>query len=227
MVVKKNLLLRCFFASLLIYITGLSLFSLVLPAPKPESKPIEVSLLPASAAPEKIELAGSVPTYEIPKVTLGNEKIALVREQKPIRMSTEEFAGSPQYVPITKVSYKLSVPEFEVKLPDIISFTSLEKGIDQTSGNGDIEGPAGTRKLIYREQPDYPEWAKEKGIEGNVRIKFWVDPDGKVVLTDLLTSSGSPELDVYAEQVLRKYLFEPVNTDKEAWGIITFRFRLK
>lgn len=224
---KNNLLLKSFSVSLFVHIAGLSILSIVLPMPRPERKPIEVSLLPPAASPGKIELAGTVHIREMPRTAPRNERIALARERETIRMPREEFTGSLQYTPITKVSHEFNVPEFQVKLPDIISFKNLERGFDRTSGTADIEGPAGDRSLVYREQTDYPEWAEKKGIEGNVRIKFWVDPDGKISLTNLMGSSGYPELDVYAEQVLRKWLFESVNTDKQAWGIITFRFRLK
>lgn len=224
---KKNLLLKSFSVSLFVHIAGISLFSLILPLPRPERKPIEVSLLPPSAAPEKIELARTAPAPEIPRAVPRKEKIALARERETARISTERFTGSPQYVPVTQVTHKFEIPEFQVKLPDILSFKSLEKSFERTPANVDIEGPAGDRGLIYREQADYPEWAQKRGIEGNVQIKFWVDPDGKIALTSLLGSSGFPELDVYTEQVFRKWLFEPVRTDKQAWGIITFRFRLK
>jgi TonB family protein len=223
----KNLLLKSFFVSLLVHAAGISLFSLILPMPLPERKPIEVSLLPPSAAPEKIELAATVPMPEQPKPAPKSERLALARERKTVKIATERFTGTPQYVPVTQVSRKFDIPEFQVKLPDIISFKITEKSFEKKPAGVDIEGPAGDRGLVYRQQADYPEWAQEKDIEGNVQIKFWVDPDGKIALTSLLGSSGFPELDVYAEQIFRKWLFEPVKTDKQAWGIITFRFRLQ
>jgi TonB family protein len=229
---KKDrlLLIKTSSVSFFIHLVGISLFSLVLPFPRIERRPIEVSILPPSTVvrPEiKLVKAKTIPEVNIPRVIAKDEKIATLREPEIIKLSTEQFTGSQQYIPVTQITDRLEIPEFQVKLPDIISFKSLEKGMGKKIPGINIEGPAGSRVLLYREQADYPDWAQEKGIEGNVQIKFWVDPDGKIELTSLIASSGFPELDIYAEQSLRKWLFEPVQTDKKAWGIITFIFRLK
>jgi TonB family protein len=81
--------------------------------------------------------------------------------------------------------------------------------------------------LVYREPLKYPEWAQKRAIEGNIRIKFWVEPNGRVAETELLISSGYPELDVFVEEVFRKWLFEPAEENKKVWGEIVFRLRLR
>ncbi len=225
---KKYLFFKSFSVSLLIHIAGISLFSLVLPIPRHETKPIEVSLLPPSTIPEsKIELARVTAVPKIPQALTKDEKIALLKKPEALKFAVEQFAGSQQNVPVTQITRRFEIPEFEIQLPDIFSHKSLEQNLQRTLPDINIEGPAGSRGLLYREKVEYPDWAQEKGIEGNIQIKFWVDPDGKVALTNLVSSSGFPELDMYAEQNLRKWLFEPVATNKQAWGIITFRFRLK
>ncbi len=227
--INNHILLKTFSVSLLIHITGISLFSIIFPLYKPEMKPIEVSILPPSTTTESaVRLAKIEPVTEVPEIITTDEKIAILKKPETIKIATEQFTGSPEYIPITQITHKFEIPEFQVKLPDIISFKSLEmvSNIEKSPTTLEIEGPAGDRGVLYRKKTEYPDWAQEEGMEGNIQIKFWVAPDGKVVLTELVVSSGFPELDIYAEQVLREWLFEPARTDKQAWGIITFSFKL-
>lgn len=225
---KKNLLFKTFIVSLFIHITGISIFSLMLPVAKKEIQPIEVSLLPVSMAPAEPLVEVKSISLTIPNISPGGEKITVVKKKEIIRFSSQEIIGiSKAITPMEILSTRFELPE--VKIPEIISFnikgtTSEEKTV---SSDIEIEGPAGERSLIYKEPVDYPVWAIEKSLEGIIRIKFWVDPDGKIVLTNIITSSGYPELDLYTEQRFRKWTFEPVRTDKQAWGLITFRFYLK
>jgi len=228
MIWKNNLLLKAFILSLFIHIAGISFFSLILPASRREVKEIEVSLLPGGMAPEKPSPEVKSISPAIPKTSPRKEKITIEIKKEISRFSPQEVTGlSRTITPPELLSESPEVPE--IKIPEIIAFNLAGSSLEKKSAASDIEieGPAGERKLIYREPLDYPGWATQKAIEGNIRIKFWVDPDGKIVLTNLITSSGSPELDLYTEQKFRKWVFEPVRTDKQAWGMITFRFYLK
>ncbi|MCX8081925.1 MAG: TonB family protein [bacterium] len=230
MVWKQNLLLKAFVISLLIHIGGISIFSLILPVSIREIEPVEVSLLPTSniPSPEKTYVVKNI-SPEIPKVSPKTEKIAIEKIRKDIlKFSSEETIGASRIItPPEILSTRFELPD--VKMPDIIPFGKTDTYSENRASISDveIEGPAGNRSLIYKEPVEYPEWAIEKALEGNIRIKFWVAPDGKIILTNLITSSGYPELDLYAEQKFRKWLFEPIQTDKQAWGLITFRFYLK
>ncbi|MDD3726576.1 MAG: energy transducer TonB [Candidatus Ratteibacteria bacterium] len=229
MIWKQNLLLKAFIFSLLLHITGISLFSLVLPLSKSEMEPIEVSLLPISSAPAEPTTEVRNISLEIPRsYALGREKITIETKKEVLRFSPQETTGLSKI--ITPPEILSTIGELpEVKIPEIIPFGMVGSGNEKKVSASDIEieGPAGGRALIYKEPIEYPGWAIEKGLEGNIRIKFWVAPDGKIVLTNLITSSGYPELDLYTEQQFRRWMFEPVKTDKQAWGLITFRFQLR
>ncbi|MCM8760417.1 MAG: TonB family protein [Candidatus Omnitrophica bacterium] len=218
-----------FIISLLIHITGISLFSLIMPVSKREIMPVEVSLLPVGLSPEKSLSEVRSISPEIPKSSPRKEKITIETRKEILRFSPYEVAGvTPILTPPEILSARFELPE--VKIPEITPFnvagsSSPEKISALT--DVEIEGPAGGRKLIYREPVEYPVWARAKAMEGNIRIKFWVAPDGKIVLTNLITSSGYPELDFYTEQRFRRWVFESVRTDKQVWGLITFRFYLK
>lgn len=222
---SNHLLLKAFLISLFIHITGISLFSIVFPLPATYRKPIEVSLLPP-AMDKKIKLVKTEVLPHLPVLKTKFEKLARFDEREVIKLSKREFMGYPDYVPLTKITKTLKIPDFKIKFPPLpaMKTSSITKN---KQSKEKIEGPAGERNLIYREKIEYPEWAEEKGIEGNIKIKFWVEPDGKISNTEIITSSGYPELDVYTLSKFRKYLFEPIDKNKKVWGIITFVFRLK
>ena len=59
-----------------------------------------------------------------------------------------------------------------------------------------------------------------------IRIKFWVNKEGKIIETNILVSSGFPALDIFVKDALIKWLFKPIDENEPVWGIITFKFRL-
>ena len=36
------------------------------------------------------------------------------------------------------------------------------------------------RKIIYREEPDYPAIAAQMKLRGTVKLKIWIDPNGNI-----------------------------------------------
>lgn len=102
--------------------------------------------------------------------------------------------------------------------------------VARAKGALDISGPLAGRKLIRARSPGYPDWAKEKGIEAEVLIRFFVAPDGTVLDRMILErTSGYPELDRLSMETLKNLLFValPKGQQEDQWGIVTFRFRLK
>ncbi len=224
---ENHLLLKTFLLSVLIHLAGISLFSMVLPPLRPEKPPIEVSLLPPASSPrQREELAAEV----LPEIPLalhrGYETVDYVRERETLTFALQPFTGFPEPVPSVKFTPEFEIPEFEIEFPDIAEYLFVDEPGREDVNGLEIEGPAGDRRLRYRTEIDYPVWARQQGIEGNIRIRFWVSPDGVVARTELLVSSGSPELDSHADNNLRRWIFEPVSSDSDAWGVITFRFRL-
>ncbi len=92
-----------------------------------------------------------------------------------------------------------------------------------------IAGPLAGRKILSMVLPAYPDWAKAKGIEADVLIRFFVGPEGRVQERMLIErTSGYKELDDLCMEALQKIIFVPLppGSKEEQWGIITFRFRL-
>ena len=110
--------------------------------------------------------------------------------------------------------------------------SSLPSGSEAVGYIGSKLGVAGqvaSREIIYFEKPVYPEWAKKKGIEAVVELKFWVDPDGSIDEVTVL-KRGYLQLDNLAVNVLKKWKFEPLPVGGERlrqWGRIRMNFDLE
>jgi len=97
------------------------------------------------------------------------------------------------------------------------------------SDNIMLFGPIVNRNILYSEIPEYPIWAKQKGIETEVRMKFWVSPEGEVYNISIVQKSGYLRLDLLAKKALSKWKFTPLEKDIpqiKQWGEIVVRFVL-
>ncbi|MGB9677978.1 MAG: energy transducer TonB [Candidatus Ratteibacteria bacterium] len=218
---KESLFLKAIFISLFIHFLGLSLFSIILPSPLKKIKPIEVIISP-SLETKQIKESVNFVSKKIQE-NIGKEKIKIEEKVSSTNIAMKEVIGEKEYVTPVRLNLDIEKAEFEI---NSLSLPVLNLPEDNSSDEV-IEGPIGTRKIIYREKIDYPIWAQQKGMEGKVKIKFWVNPEGKIFNTEIFLSSGNPEIDFYAERKLKKWLFEPVKSEKDVWGIITLNFKLK
>ncbi len=95
-----------------------------------------------------------------------------------------------------------------------------------------ITGPLSQRAIAHSVIPQYPAWARERGIQADVTIYFTVSREGEVQARTLLIerTSGYPKLDHLAMRALKAWRFAPLTKDakQEAqWGYVTFRFVLR
>lgn len=138
----------------------------------------------------------------------------------------------------SKGSGKDTFREAPVVVPRLSEVTQVEKRPSQVSpvekapekkSAVEITGPISQRKIVQAPLPRYPEWARRKGVEADVMIRFYVSPDGAVLQKLYLEkTSGWRELDALCEEALRKWVFETVAASLGSqWGIVTFRFRLE
>lgn len=93
-----------------------------------------------------------------------------------------------------------------------------------------ITGPLANRKVLSRQVPEYPEWARAKGIEAAVVLQFTVTPEGDVKNNVFVVrTSGYPQMDELAAQALKKWKFVPLPSDqlRDEVGTITFNFSIR
>jgi TonB family protein len=92
-----------------------------------------------------------------------------------------------------------------------------------------LAGPVADRPLVSYRKPEYPEWAKNDGVEASLSLYFIVLPNGKVKENILIEkTSGFEDFDQNAINALLAWRFEALKSGEtgEQWGSITFNFRL-
>jgi len=227
----KNIFVKSLLISFFIHLCGTFLFSIFLPGLPKRNKPIEVFLY-NKLETKKMDVEEKLLIKKIEK-NIGEKKITSLNEARSKNISKKNVIGEDRedkaktnldldiekYQSKTQLANPPSSPIYETLTDQVIEGQSVENAI--------IEGPVGKRKIIYKEKIEYPLWAQKMGIEGKVKIKFWVNPEGKISDTEIYTSSGFLEIDLYAEENFKKWMFEPTAIDEDVWGIITIVFKLR
>jgi periplasmic protein TonB len=75
----------------------------------------------------------------------------------------------------------------------------------------------------------YPESFRRDNIEGHVRLWVVISQDGAIQRSEVYGSSGIPELDAIAQQVLKNATYRPATSDGKPTscvGIIPLDFKL-
>ncbi|MCX5777325.1 MAG: energy transducer TonB [Candidatus Firestonebacteria bacterium] len=165
------------------------------------------------------EIKTSAPAAEVVaplKITpRSNEEIVKIRKENPIGM--EETA-------LKSAAGLIEDPSFGGGYGE----DNLPPG--SADGKHGIEGPIASRGILYRAPALYPEWARRKGIEGEIKAQIKVDSNGDVSDTIVIKTCGFKELDQVVIECMRKWKFSPLpfsanKIDQD--GRITFKFNLK
>jgi TonB family protein len=91
----------------------------------------------------------------------------------------------------------------------------------------ELSPAAGQTGLLHRVEPDYPEEARRRGIQGAVVLEIHINPDGSVQDLDII--SGPMLLAQAATDAVRQWKFKPhaVNgRPAEMQTVVTLNFRL-
>jgi TonB family protein len=106
--------------------------------------------------------------------------------------------------------------------PEDVDRASLDE--DRGASASDIEGPAAQRQVLYKPR-QFPEIQLD--TEVNIRLKFWVLPDGSVGEVFPL-QRGDIRLERAAIEYLRSWRFTPVPPNQpKVWGIIPITYKLQ
>ena len=81
-----------------------------------------------------------------------------------------------------------------------------------------------TREILKVVEPDYPNWAKEREVEGTVEVMCMVLPSGEVATTVTWLTSGWSELDQSVLQAVGEWRFEPITGEEVQAGIVRVAF---
>jgi TonB family protein len=76
------------------------------------------------------------------------------------------------------------------------------------------------RKIVYRENPDYPAIAAQMNLHGTVKVKIWIDNSGRVRRLEYI--GGHPLLAQSALKAVKDWKYEPAS--KETTALVEVRF---
>jgi len=115
-------------------------------------------------------------------------------------------------------------------LPGVPGPPMPEGAVDGTDAPAEAPAPV-LRKLriVEMRPPDYPPSARRQGIEGTVRVRVLVGPDGRVIQALVVKTSGDDSLDAAALKAVADWRFEPAQLDGEAvraWASVPIAFKL-
>ena len=104
--------------------------------------------------------------------------------------------------------------------------TRLTKKSASVETRRSISGPAATRRIIFR--PPRPK-AGFSGSSGDIALRFWVLSDGTVGRV-IPVRKGNADLEGVAANHMKRWRFSPLPPgapEREEWGLIVFRFRVR
>jgi TonB family protein len=81
-------------------------------------------------------------------------------------------------------------------------------------------GGGGNRRVTNKVVPKFP-----GTLDTEVKLKFRVAPDGKVVWALPVRRGGNPKVDEEARNALLRWRFNPLGSAQEMEGVITFKFK--
>lgn len=99
-------------------------------------------------------------------------------------------------------------------------------GLESVGGGAEGFAPP---KVISRILPDYPEWARKKGVKGMAVYKVLIQESGTVGDVISLSSTLDAKLAILGAQALRRWVFSPVlvgGEPKPTWVQLTLQFKL-
>ena len=111
------------------------------------------------------------------------------------------------------------------------AFTSAPPARELLAFAASHAAPAGHTDVsyLYNPKPAYPSMARKLGIEGTVKLRVLVNPEGVPEQPRVLDSSGTEALDAAALEAVRRWRFVPAREGKLTvahWVDIPITFKL-
>ena len=76
------------------------------------------------------------------------------------------------------------------------------------------------RKVVRREEPEYPALAARMNIHGTVKLKIWINPDGTVRRLEYV--GGHPILAESGLKAVKGWKYEP--SSRESTAVVELKF---
>lgn len=85
-------------------------------------------------------------------------------------------------------------------------------------------------ECMYRPIPEYPDSARDYGIEGSVLVSLYLDSIGNIIEVEIYRSSGSDILDQAAKEAACNSRWTPAQRNGEGiavWTSVSYEFELQ
>ncbi len=145
------------------------------------------------------------------------------RSRKPVMQSNEKINLATRKNPPQKVQPDHGRAAFT----SVFNAKSATVQIEKTKSGVTITGPLGSRKILKRFMPEFPDWAKRQGVGARVALQFTVMENGHVKENIIvMRTSGSAGWDKIVREALLKWRFAPLRSGgrRDQTGVITFQF---
>lgn len=194
----------------------------------PEEKPQKLTSRPLSSVEKSLyqkltekKLSVGVPVFaEVPDF---QQKEAAPHEAVGITASFDDQVILPDFEPDDSLLFP---SEEDIFFTDGES-QGISKGQGVVSGQDNITWLGDKRKTLIIKEPEFPEILIQEGIEVDMEVKFFISPEGFVIDTDILKSSGYNSIDMAVEKIIGTWVFEKSDQGRTDSGVVPIRFRLK
>ena len=136
-----------------------------------------------------------MPTYNVGLTELENKEVRLAPPKKP----------PPPDLPTPELQAPPQAPNLDIEFPDIsvpTDFKGAFLGPQNQGGNSQVIP-------LVRINPQYPRNELLAGVEGWVKVRFTVEPDGSVSSPKVIQSKPPRVFDTAALRAIKKWKFKP------------------
>ncbi|MDM7321917.1 MAG: energy transducer TonB [Gammaproteobacteria bacterium] len=195
----------------------------------PAPKPLKLSMFQAvppiakSAPPEQTVEATTEPVPEpvpvpVTETVIAPEPVPIPKSEPPPKPQPKSKPETPKPAPVAKLPRQVSPIEASPPSPVLETSAQPEKPVVapptevvssppvpvQPTPNADLENAYRARiRAAVDAHKHYPPLARRMGQEGQVKLAFTVDAEGRLLDVTIITSSGSASLDEAALQAVR------------------------
>jgi TonB family protein len=177
-------------------------------------------------APKSRPLAGA-PKLNLPKRVTTLDQLTRAKLKTLAKAGEEE--AFPLAVPAPSAGLggrKISVLKDRASQFVGEELTRLTKERAPVKTRRSISGPAATRRIIFRPPPPK---AGFSGSSGDITLRFWVLSDGTIGRV-IPVRKGNADLEGVAANHMKRWRFSPLPPgvpEREEWGLVVFRFRVR
>lgn len=238
---NRDLSMSFLFSFCLHFLLLISLTFIVTQIPSKETFFTEITVIGISPYGNGLGKKGAVIPSE-PIAAVAQKPIPSIFEKKDIKQTDDGTIlpkvdpRTDEYIKKLRETIPIGVALSSVSPTSAVNENNFGFGEDSKEpgvpwGSPNAIGPLAQRGVKTRIIPDYPEWAREKNIEGKVTLGIIVTPCGNVKEDiKIIQKSGFKELDDLAIKSMKKWVFEQLPNyikQEDQYGTISFKFDLK